>query len=155
MSMLKNMTNFIKGADLNNPAESEEMEIKREPKREVRREETEEEMLQNFSKKIAQTSDNFKNTIRSGDSTIYENDVFTNRSNQVKIVKPKSYENAEVIGEAIKDGKVIILDLNKLETQLATRILDFVTGICFAYNIEPEKVEAKIFMIDPDHKRKR
>lgn len=143
--MFKNVVDFVKGDKIASNEEVEQ-ELKQENNA------SEEKMVQNLKSKL-QFQNTEMNTKSNG--TIYENDVFINRSNQVKIVKPKSYDNAEVIGEAIKDGKVIILDLNKLETQLATRILDFVTGICFAYNIEPEKVEAKIFMIDPQHKRKR
>lgn len=145
--MLKNMVNFVKGDNLNQNQE----EVVQETKTEV----NEEKMVQNLKNKLNFTSTSEPTATKTQASNIYESDVFTNRSNQVKIVKPKTFDNAEIIGEAIKDGKVIILDLNKLETPLATRILDFITGVCFAYNIEPEKVDAKIFMIDPQHKRKR
>jgi len=145
--MLKNMVNFVKGDNLNQNQE----EVVQETKTEM----SEEKMVENFKSKLNFNSKVENPGMKTQAATIYESDVFTNRSNQVKIVKPKTFDNAEVIGEAIKDGKVIILDLNKLETPLATRILDFITGVCFAYNIEPERVDTKIFMIDPQHKRKR
>lgn len=138
------MVNFVKGSD-NIPTKEEvtqEMDV------------TEDKMVQNLKNKITANTE-ASNTTKQLRKNIYESEVFTNRSNQVKIVKPKSFENAKLIGEAIQDGKVIILDLSKLDTALATRILDFISGICFACSIEPEKVEAKIFMIDPNHKIKK
>lgn len=84
----------------------------------------------------------------------YSNEVFTNNSARVRICKPKTYEHVEVIGQEIKSGKVVILDMNRLDENLAMKILQFVYGICFAYDISPENVDSKIIAIDPQHKRK-
>jgi len=146
--MLKNMVNFVKGESVQQQNEQEEVvqDVKIE---------TEEKMVQNLKSKLNMNqSAETTTTTSKAKGSLYESDVFTNKSQQVKIVKPKTFENAEVIGEAIRDDKVIILDLNKLDAPLATRILDFISGVCFAYNIMPEKVDSKIFMIDPNHKRK-
>jgi cell division inhibitor SepF len=145
--MLKGMVNFVKGESVQQQNEQEEVaqDVKIE---------TEEKMVQNLKNKLNMNNAAETMNTTKAKGSLYESDVFTNKSQQVKIVKPKTFENAEVIGEAIRDGKVIILDLNKLDAPLATRILDFISGVCFAYNIMPEKVDSKIFMIDPDHKRK-
>jgi FtsZ-interacting cell division protein YlmF len=84
----------------------------------------------------------------------YDPDIFVNKSEQVKICKPKSYESVESIGQAIKDQKVVILHMDKLDPNVATRILEFVYGMCFYAGIEPENVDSKIIMIDPKHKRR-
>lgn len=84
----------------------------------------------------------------------YDPDIFVNKSQQVKICKPKSYESVESIGQAIKEKKVVILHMDKLDPNVATRILEFVYGMCFYAGIEPENVDSKIIMIDPQHKRR-
>jgi len=145
--MLKNMVNFVKGEGVQQQNEQEEVV------QDVRIE-AEEKMVQNLKTKLNMNQTNEAPASNKAKGNLYESDVFTNKSQQVKIVKPKTFENAEVIGEAIRDEKVIILDLNKLDAPLATRILDFISGVCFAYNIMPEKVDSKIFMIDPNHRRK-
>lgn len=87
-------------------------------------------------------------------TTNYDSEIFVNKSVNVKICKPKSYESVESIGEAIKDQKVVILHMDKLDPNVATRILEFVYGMCFYAGIEPENVDSKIIMIDPKHKRR-
>lgn len=87
-------------------------------------------------------------------SVDYDSDIFVNKSVNVKICKPKSYESVESIGQAIKDKKVVILHMDKLDPNVATRILEFVYGMCFYAGIEPENVDSKIIMIDPQHKRR-
>lgn len=108
------------------------------------------EKINSFKEKNQINQDGFSRSITD------DSDVFTNSSTRVKISKPKSYENVKVIAEAIKDKKVVILDLEKLDNALAKRILDFVYGVCYMDDIAIEKVnEQKIFLIDPSHKINR
>jgi FtsZ-interacting cell division protein YlmF len=83
-----------------------------------------------------------------------ESSIFINKSQHVRICKPKAYDDTERIGQAIIEGKVVILHMEDLDPNTATRILEFVYGMCFYANIEPENIDSKIFMIDPRNKRR-
>jgi FtsZ-interacting cell division protein YlmF len=120
------------------------------------KDETTEEKVQKFRKKTSFMSESSKEVeipeIRT--SSEPREQIFINKSQQVRICKPKVYAHAETIGQAIKDNKIVILHMDDLDTNTATRILEFVYGICYAYEIEPENIDSKIFMIDPGHKRR-
>lgn len=82
-------------------------------------------------------------------------DVFTNEGNNVRLAEPRTFEDAEVIVEAIKAGKTVLMFLdNVTKDGVDSRILDFVSGYCHAFSIQPQKTRnANLWVIDPQHKR--
>lgn len=83
-----------------------------------------------------------------------ESDIIKNSTQNVVNFQPRSYEDAKIIGQTIDDGKICILNLDEVNPDLATRILDFVYGVCFIKKIKPNPIDAKILYIDPsEHER--
>lgn len=78
-----------------------------------------------------------------------------NEAPQAKIFKPNSYENVKEIGDAIKEKKSVIVNLTKVESGVAQRILDFISGVCHGRDCVIDKIESKIFLIDPLNKIKK
>ena len=79
-------------------------------------------------------------------------EVFTNDSVNVKVAEPRDFDDAEVITEAIKANKTVIMFLDGLDTTLQQRIIDYIGGYCAAYGIKPEQMRTG-WVIDPKHKR--
>ncbi|NTW41299.1 MAG: cell division protein SepF [Cellulomonadaceae bacterium] len=46
-------------------------------------------------------------------------------------VVPKSYQDAQIIGEALREHGVVLVNLDELDDRDATRIVDFMAGIIF------------------------
>lgn len=75
-----------------------------------------------------------------------------NKNSRLRIYKPTYYEIVQSIGNDIKQGKIVLLDMSSLDEKTTMKIIQFVYGICFALDIEPEDVSPKIISIDPQNK---
>lgn len=71
------------------------------------------------------------------------------RHAEISIYSPNSYEDALVLADCLKEGKAIVLNLSRLDLALATRILDFVSGIIHAIEGSFKKVGDNIFVFTP------
>lgn len=68
-----------------------------------------------------------------------------------------SYDEARKMGEAFRDGDVVVFEITDAERGVAKRIIDFSAGLCFALRGQMKNVTAKletdrkIFAIIPEH----
>lgn len=65
-------------------------------------------------------------------------------------IKPESMEDAKTITDTLLDGKTVILNLEKNDTETARRILDFAMGSTYAMNGIMQQISNSIFIIVPD-----
>lgn len=72
-------------------------------------------------------------------------------SPQVKmhIVEPKSFTEAQAIGDKFKQGTPVILNLTATKPELAKRFLDFCAGLTYGLDGGLQKVSDKVFMLTP------
>ncbi|MGN0298587.1 MAG: cell division protein SepF [Lachnospiraceae bacterium] len=68
---------------------------------------------------------------------------------EVRIIEPEVYDDAEQISIALNDGVSVVLNLEKLDLDLAMRISDFAIGACSALNAHMQKISTRIFVITP------
>ena len=68
---------------------------------------------------------------------------------RVLIYKPLSYEDTQSIIDNLKEKKPIIVNLDELDTDVAQRILDFVSGAVYALNGNIRKAARNIFVVAP------
>lgn len=73
------------------------------------------------------------------------------RSAEISIYSPNTFEDALVVADNLKEGKAVVLNLSRLDVSLATRILDFVSGIIHAVDGDHKKVGDNIFVFTPMH----
>ena len=69
---------------------------------------------------------------------------------KLAILKPKSYE--EVMGEAVellREGTIIILNLNDIGSDISMRIVDFMTGVAAAFEGRIKRVEGFTYTVAP------
>lgn len=95
-----------------------------------------------------------QNEIR-GEEEQSSSESVINKNSRLRIYKPTYYEVVQNIGRDIKDGKIVLLDMSSLDEKTTVKIIQFVYGLCFGLDIEPEDVSAKIISVDPQNKSKK
>ena len=77
--------------------------------------------------------------------------VNTNVTMQVVIIKPECYEDAQEICDQIKTKRPDVVNLEKVEYPVAQRIMDFLSGTCYALEGAIQRVANNIFIIAPEN----
>ncbi len=67
-----------------------------------------------------------------------------------KTVSPESFADAKTIGDDFKFGTPIVLNLQGLDRDLARRLIDFASGVCYALDGSMEKLAAQVFLLTPE-----
>lgn len=62
---------------------------------------------------------------------------------------PTVFEEAPRIGERLKAGQPVILNLQNAERSIRRRLLDFASGACYALEGKMERVADQVFLITP------
>lgn len=68
---------------------------------------------------------------------------------QVVIIKPECYEDAQGICDQIKVKHPVVVNLEKVEFPVAQRIMDFLSGTCYALDGTIQRISSNIFIIAP------
>ena len=63
--------------------------------------------------------------------------------------RPVSYEDTQNIIDNLKGRKPVIVNMEQIEVETAQRILDFMSGACYAVDGRLYKVSARIFLVAP------
>lgn len=70
--------------------------------------------------------------------------------NRIATICPKTYNDAQAVGKAIRDGVPVILNLTNVEDEkVACRIVDFSSGVAFGLHGSIERVTSKVFVVSP------
>lgn len=64
-------------------------------------------------------------------------------------VRPRSFNEARVIGENFRDGIPVIMNLSELEDGEDKRLVDFAAGLIFGLRGTIERVTSKVFLLSP------
>lgn len=73
------------------------------------------------------------------------------RQVRVVVVEPKSFDHAQSIVENLKARRPVIVNLEYVETEVARRIVDFVSGAALALSGSQQKVGGGIFLFVPNN----
>lgn len=84
-----------------------------------------------------------------GNPQVYS--INTNVQMQVVIIKPECYEDAQEICDQVKTKKPVVVNLEKVEFPTAQRIMDFLSGTCYALEGCIQRVANNIFIIAPEN----
>lgn len=77
--------------------------------------------------------------------------IHTATSAKVMITKPSAYEDATEICDALKNRKIIVVNTTALEIKIAQRLLDFISGACYALAGELQEVERGVYILSPSN----
>lgn len=78
-----------------------------------------------------------------------ESNPFQNRVSRITTIHPKSYEDAQLVGRAIRDGVPVVLNLTDVSEAVAYRIVDFSAGVVFGVRGSIERVTPRVFLLSP------
>lgn len=70
---------------------------------------------------------------------------------EVKVIEPRSFEDAAVIVQNLRDRKTIVLNLHLLDKEQSQRTIDFVCGAAHALDGKPQKVGDLVFVFTPSN----
>ncbi len=67
------------------------------------------------------------------------------------LIEPKAFEECPKLVDSLKGRRPIIINLEKLETEVARKIFDFMSGATYALNGNVQKVANNIFIFAPEN----
>lgn len=67
------------------------------------------------------------------------------------LLEPKTFEECPKLVDSLKSRKPVIINLEKLETETARKIFDFLSGATYALNGNVQKVANNIFIFAPEN----
>ncbi len=67
------------------------------------------------------------------------------------VVSPKSYSDAEKIGDHLKAMRPVVMNMEKTDADEAQRIVDFVQGIMFALEGQINQISESIYLCAPNN----
>ncbi|NLM13180.1 MAG: cell division protein SepF [Epulopiscium sp.] len=77
--------------------------------------------------------------------------IHTNVQMEVVITNPEKYEEAQEVCDHIKAKKPVVINLENLDHLIAQRVMDFLSGACYALNGDVQRVANNIFIIAPEN----
>ena len=70
---------------------------------------------------------------------------------EVKVMEPRSFEDAAQIVQHLRDKKTIVLNLHLLDKEQSQRTIDFVCGAAHALNGTAQKISDMVFIFTPSN----
>ena len=67
------------------------------------------------------------------------------------VIEPKGFEECPKLVDNLKARKPVILNLEKLETEIARKIFDFLSGATYALNGNVQKITSNVFIFTPEN----
>jgi cell division inhibitor SepF len=77
--------------------------------------------------------------------------LHTQRNVRVVVVEPSSFDDVQEITDHLKNRKPVIVNLEKVDNDLARRIVDFLSGAVYAVSGAMQKVGGGIFLFVPSN----
>ncbi|MBR3246236.1 MAG: cell division protein SepF [Parasporobacterium sp.] len=72
-----------------------------------------------------------------------------NNNQEVCVFKPSSIEDSREITETLLDGKAVVINFEGLHVEISQRIIDFISGSCYALDGNLQKISNFIFIATP------
>ena len=65
-------------------------------------------------------------------------------SGEPHTVRPRRFDQAQEVADKFKEGQPVIMNLEATEREIARRLIDFASGICYALDGSMEKVASRM-----------
>lgn len=72
-----------------------------------------------------------------------------NSNTKMVLFEPRSFGEAEEVGQRLKEGRAVVVNLHKLDRDYAQRTIDFLTGVVFALDGKIQKVGQNVILCSP------
>jgi cell division inhibitor SepF len=74
-------------------------------------------------------------------------------STEPATVRPRRFDQAQELADKFKDGQSVILNLESTERDVARRLIDFASGVCYSLDGSMEKVATGVYLLKPPPSR--
>lgn len=74
-----------------------------------------------------------------------------NKGLEVHIIKPTSFEDSQEVCEILLGGRAAVVNLEGFDTEVAQRIMDFISGCIFAIDGKLHRISKYIFIFSPNN----
>lgn len=75
--------------------------------------------------------------------------IHTTTQLKVVVVQPESFEDSKEIADHLKTKKPIVVNLEKIDQEVAKKIINFLSGAVYALDGNIQKISGAIFLIVP------
>ncbi len=83
------------------------------------------------------------------ESSVEEKAPPATRQVKPRALSPQSFGDAKILADEFKRSVPVIMNLQGIERDLARRLIDFASGICYALDGGMEKIAAQVFLLTP------
>lgn len=70
-------------------------------------------------------------------------------SSPVHVVEPSGFNDAQELGDRLKDHQAVVINLRGLDRDLQRRLIDFSSGLAYAVGGAMRKVDDQVFLLTP------
>lgn len=77
--------------------------------------------------------------------------IHTAATAKVMVTKPSNYDDAREIADAIKSRKIVLVNATSLETKVAQRLVDFISGSCYVLGATLQEIEQRVYLLSPSN----
>jgi len=70
---------------------------------------------------------------------------------RVHVMEPKGFNDAQEVGDRLKAGQPVILNLQAVDRDLQRRLIDFSSGLAYALNGNMSKAAEHVFLLTPSN----
>jgi cell division inhibitor SepF len=70
---------------------------------------------------------------------------------RVHVMEPKGFNDAQEVGDRLKAGQPVILNLQGVDRDLQRRLIDFASGLAYALNGTMSKAADQVFLLTPSN----
>ncbi|MBM6677393.1 cell division protein SepF [Faecalicoccus pleomorphus] len=77
------------------------------------------------------------------------NSATLNAKTKMVLFEPRSFGEAEEVGQRLKEGRAVVVNLHKLDRDYAQRTIDFLTGVVFALDGKIQKIGQNVILCSP------
>lgn len=71
------------------------------------------------------------------------------QARNIVVFHPSSYRESRAVGEHLRDGDIVILDLTGMDAEESHRLVDFVAGLVFGLQGNIDRVTAYVMVLTP------
>ena len=70
---------------------------------------------------------------------------------KIVIIKPRSFEDCPKLVDSLKKRKPVVINLESVETEIAHKIFDFLSGAVYALNGKANQIATNTFIFSPEN----
>ena len=67
-----------------------------------------------------------------------------------EVIIPQSFNDAQLVADTFREPKPVIVNMQSAERDLARRLIDFSSGLCYGLGGQMEKVAKDVYLLTPD-----